>query len=154
MSLYTNVTARYSTQRLVSLTNPDDPTATALNTSHLQYACDDVEAMFAYNGITYDDTDSRHVAVGVEGVVAILTDRMGSTDGTPRTDRFKTSLTALRFATSNDAILAGTATYYQSTVPGQSGRVVRPPFDDTVFAGVQLDKPNNAPAISDSDEGE
>lgn len=152
MSLVSNVTARYSSQRLVELTNADDQAATTVDSTVLGLAGTDVEADFAAHGITYDDSDARHVAVGVEGVIARLTEWMGTDNGSTRLKAYLERLDKLRMVTANDRIQPGTGSLYQSTVPGDDGSTVRPPFDGEHFGGIELDAPRDTPpVISDED---
>lgn len=67
MALSDRITTRLSTARLVGLTNPDAPQATAtVDSTRLAAACADAEAEFeAVCGVAYDDTDARHQAVAV-----------------------------------------------------------------------------------------
>lgn len=73
MALADEVTARYSDQELIELTNPEDGTATTINTTLLGYAVTDVQAEFEIRQIgEYDASDAKHVTVAVEGVLARL----------------------------------------------------------------------------------
>lgn len=47
MALIDEVQVRYSSARLIQLSNPDVTTATTINTTRLQAACDDSEGWFA-----------------------------------------------------------------------------------------------------------
>lgn len=72
MSLSSNVQSRYSSQILINASNPQNSTATSVDTGRLNAAISDVEGEFLKRGITYDDDDSRHVATAVPGVFARL----------------------------------------------------------------------------------
>jgi phage gp36-like protein len=70
MPLETHVQNRISAALLRELTNPDNPSANAVNMALLQRAVEDVQADFKiYAGIQYDDTDVRHIAMAVQCVV-------------------------------------------------------------------------------------
>lgn len=70
MTLVTNFQARYSSTRVLQLSNPDDAAAVVIDTARLQAAADDIEfgEFPQICGVAYDDTDARHVAVAVLGV--------------------------------------------------------------------------------------
>lgn len=76
MALSTHTTNRYSSQRLINLTNPDLPTATSIDTARLGYAVDDVESEFlSIVGRAYDEnasTAAQDINVAVEGVISKL----------------------------------------------------------------------------------
>lgn len=73
MALDTQVTDRYSAVFLRNLTNPDDADATTNDTTRLARAVTDVQAAFeTYAGVEYDDTDPKHVEVGVACVINYL----------------------------------------------------------------------------------
>jgi len=154
VSLTSNVQARYSTQRIRHLTNPDAPNATSLDATRLADAVADVEAEFRIRaGVVYDDTDARHVSVGVRGVVAVLEDRMGAGGGEKRMEAFREDLDALRKVTSNDRLRPATNSVMVPTPEGE-GRTtpVRPAFDDRAFRGLIPDRPHGPEAGLDSDE--
>jgi hypothetical protein len=78
MALEDRVQTRISAARLVQLTNPDRPAATTLDSTRLAAAARDAEAeLKAKTGITYDDTDAYHQAVGTDGVICVLQRRAG-----------------------------------------------------------------------------
>lgn len=73
MALADEVTARYSASRLRQLTNPNDQDASSTNTTLLAKAVTDIQAEFAeITATTYDNSNAKHVAVAVQGVVAKL----------------------------------------------------------------------------------
>jgi len=74
VSLKTNVVLRISDALLVQITNHGVfPVPTTVNDARLDAAIADVESIFLTEvGVAYDDTDPRHVPVGVQGVVALL----------------------------------------------------------------------------------
>lgn len=82
MPLVTEVTNRYSPQRLMAWTNPQSSNATVIDAAKLALAAQDVEADFQiYAGITYDDSPTnaianQHINVAVAGVVTKLRLRM------------------------------------------------------------------------------
>jgi len=80
MTLQVNATLRLSTQLLVELTNPGEPSETTVNTNVLDAAVADTQAVFLIEtGIAYDDTDALHVAIAVQGVLVFLMQYSGIT---------------------------------------------------------------------------
>lgn len=78
----TAVQARIPTLRLVSLTNPNDTTATTVNTTVLELAVDDVTAEFVtLANETYDASNARHLALAVRGVPILLSEWLGQGQG-------------------------------------------------------------------------
>ena len=71
--LATEVQTRIDTPTLVQLTNRGSNTATTVNTTLLAAAVADAQAEFGLlTGLTYDQTNALHTAVGVIGVHAFL----------------------------------------------------------------------------------
>lgn len=67
--LKTEVEARYSTQLLVELSNPDDE-ATTSSSAKILKACTDVIAAFRTSAcLVWLETDEQHVEEAVEGVI-------------------------------------------------------------------------------------
>lgn len=74
MALAHEVKARYATVELVQLTQLNSTAAGAsIDDTVLGYAVADIQASFEqYAGVAFDDSDARHVAVAVAGVVVLL----------------------------------------------------------------------------------
>jgi hypothetical protein len=73
MALADDVQNRVKTATLVQLTNPNDVTATTVDTTQLGYAVADAEAEFTIEtGLSYDTTIAGHVLAGVSGVLYYL----------------------------------------------------------------------------------
>jgi len=67
------VEARVPTTRLAQLTNINSASAATVNDTVLELAVTDTEAAFkTYAQLDFDETDARHISVGVYGVLAIL----------------------------------------------------------------------------------
>jgi hypothetical protein len=109
MALSDEVIARVPTQTLVSLTRRKSVDATTVDSTLLTKACDDVEdAHFpTYVQVVYDGTNAQHVAVAVQGVVALLRKwaREGQRGGNAEWDRWVTDAAALKNVTSRDRIM-------------------------------------------------
>ena len=106
-TLEDDTTARYSTQRIAELTNPQDPEPTTADAAKLALAATDVKADFEIEaGVLYDEADSRHVVVGTQGVIIKLrlrTDQAGATEEADHT-KWIGRLKALARVTSRDRI--------------------------------------------------
>jgi hypothetical protein len=105
VSLTANVQARYSSQILINASNPQNSTATTLDSTRLGYACTDVEAEFSKRGMTYDDTDAKHVATAVPGVLARLLVMTGGEGGKEAWNDFKDDVKFLAETDSRDRIM-------------------------------------------------
>ena len=139
-----NVQNRYGTQFLLNITNPTDPTATAIDTTRLSNACTDTEADFKiYSGIIYDDTVDTHVAVAVEGVVAKLAIRTGTGGQFASTshDAFIARLRDLALVTGRDRISPRTDGILVPSSEQIGVEIVRPEFDRRRFDDLILDPP-------------
>lgn len=145
MALSDEVVARYSAQRLLNLTNPDNPAATSNNATTLAAACTDAAADFKIlAGVVFDVTDARHVSVAVRGVIAYLYQYMDNAAKAPAMADFHYRLKDLAKVTGRDRLLPQTSSHLQPTVPGSDGRQARPAFDDASFTGGQLQPPYQA----------
>lgn len=72
------VVADYADDYLVSITNPQEPGFTTVDTTRLLSACTDVIADWKlYSVGVYDSTDATHVKVAKKGVIALLLERCG-----------------------------------------------------------------------------
>ena len=146
-ALSTEITNRYSTQYLVNLTNPDDASATTINTTTRDAAISDTEADFAIEvGLEYQGAagDTTHIVIGVEGVIVHLLERTGRGEKTTREryDRYIERLRSLR-----SRILPGTTSKVIPTP--ERGNPVRPIFDSPRFDGVNPDAPHGATSIGE-----
>lgn len=145
MTLAANVLARYSNQRMVSLTNPDvtqGGTALTVDTDRLDAAVDDVIGDFVtWGGLEYDDDDRQHVAVACQGVIAYLLER-GTQGGAKQLKQFHDALTKLTETTSNDRVDPSTNGNIVVTPEGTGGRPARPAFDQKAFGGVLPNQPH------------
>lgn len=143
MALSDEVIARFSTQRLKNLTNPDAPSATSYDATRLATACTDAAADFEiYAGTVFDVTDARHVPVAIRGVVAYLhtyTDNGAAADALKA---FRFELKALAKVTGRDRILPYTDSALEpSPNPREGTTRARPAFDDSVFDPIVVQPP-------------
>lgn len=138
MALADRVTARIPATRLAQLTNPSERgSGQTTDTTTLGYAVDDVLAdLRILAGLTYDDTDSRHVSVGVDGVVLKLQERTGALYG-PALETARAAwekrVSALARVTSRNRITPTTNSPYTPTDPNPNGQTIRPPLDRSHF---------------------
>ena len=137
MTLAAKVTARYPSQLLVNLTNPNSTDAgTTINTTILGLATTDVEADFQIHaGTTYDDTDARHVTVATEGVIARLMEWTGHAGAEQQKDRYMSRLNALEAVTGRNRILPQSDSVLAPTDPDDS-LTQRPDFDEPKWDGI------------------
>ncbi len=150
MALLTDVPNRYATQNLVELTNPQDRNAIAIST-RLDRAVDDVEGMFPiYAGVAFDENDANHVAIGSEGVVALLIRRTGQAIGEARMAQFLSALRALGQIEGRNRVTPDSTTKMQPSEDDRLSTTPRPAFDDRHFDAFL---PNPAPGGFSIDSG-
>lgn len=138
MALATQVTNRTKTQHLVNLTNPNDRTATTVDTAYLDYAVTDVQADFEIEAeVEYDDTEPMHVSVGVQGVIAklLMYAESGGAGGTGEDahTRWISRLRKLRSVTSRARVSPVTRSPLTPSDEQIDDEVVRPAFDRERF---------------------
>lgn len=134
MPLSTHVQDRYSDQYLVELTNPQNRNATTVNTTLLDNASADVDALFdVYAGVAYDDTDAQHIAVAVEGVIAFLMRRTGQSAAEARIAAWITSMKDLGKTEGRNRVTPDSTTRMQPSSDDRLTRAPRPAFDDRSF---------------------
>ena len=144
-ALDAEVRARYSTQYLVNLTQPDDASATSEDTDRMDAAVADTKADFAVEvGLEYEAANTAHIVIGVEGVIVHLLERTGRGEKTTREryDRYIERLRSLR-----SRILPGTTSKVIPTP--ERGNPVRPIFDYPRFDGVNPDAPHGYRSIGE-----
>ena len=144
-ALDAEVRARYSTQYLVNLTQPDDASATSEDTDRMDAAVADTQADFAVEvGLEYEAANTAHIVIGVEGVIVHLLERTGRGEKTTREryDRYIERLRSLR-----SRILPGTTSKVIPTP--ERGNPVRPIFDYPRFDGVNPDAPHGYRSIGE-----
>lgn len=133
MALADEVTGRYPATRLIQLTNAGDESASSIDTTVLGYAVTDTQADFkTYAGVAYDNSDARHVAVAVEGVIAKLYQR-GESPGSKAEslhDAYIARLETLAQSMGRDRLLPKTKSPLTPTAEQQTTETVRPAFDD------------------------
>lgn len=142
MSLTAAVTARYGPEFLINLTNPQNPSATAVNATVLGAASDDVKGdIITYCGMTYDQMQlttalsKSCISVAVEGVVAKLVLRTGAggSAGSESHDAYITRLKALAKISGRDRVKPKTNSQLQPTPEQVGDEILRPIFDWTRF---------------------
>lgn len=145
MALWDEVTTRLSSRTVVALTNPDDPTATSVDTARANAAVTDVQAAFEiFAQVVYDNDNALHVAVAIGGVEAYLIDRgaAGSAESGKSIARFHKQLERLARATTRRRMLPATNSELVPTDEFDGVTDVKPDFDRKHFDGYQLDNPS------------
>lgn len=136
-TLLADVQARYPSQVLTELTRRGATDSTTVNSTLLQYACDDIQSgdFPTYVQTTYDASNRQHVSVACEGVLAKLKlwARDGSDGGKSEWDRWVARAQALARVTGRDRILPTTTSELEPTPEVDGTEVVRPMFDQGDF---------------------
>lgn len=139
MALTDEVQARYSSQILINVTNPQNTAATSIDTTRLNNAITDVQSEFKKRGITYDNTVDTHIATAVPGVFARLL-LFAAQDGSR--EMWKEFLEDVRFlseTTSRDRIKPDTDSLLDKSAD-VSGAL--PAFDKDNFRGYVVNPPS------------
>lgn len=153
MSLVASVQARYSAQLLLSLTNPQDSTATVEGAARLALAATDVEAAFkVYAGAAYDDADPTHVSLAVEGVLVKLRVYLGQTKAEEQYTAWTKRLDDLRKIGANDRILPVSSSVLEPASESRDGETVRPWSDIGVFDHLVPDPPGGSSDLPGTDD--
>lgn len=156
MALIDEVTARIPTQRLINLTNPNDSDATSISNTPLINAIADMGAEFeVLSGTPFDDTDDKHISIGITGVVIHLQKWIQTF-----TEEVQTAYSLWRDMIEKYRITHGTAKRMLPKTNSQlsptnpdvtsDGRSKAPMFDSGVFEEMVPNKPASA---RDDDRG-
>ena len=142
-TLSADVQARYSTQILKNLTNPQSAGSSAIDTTRLDNACTDTQAEFeVYAHAEYDADEPRHVSVAVAHVVAILKRYTGQKGADEEYRRSLDRMKALAKVENRARITPDTNSPLQSTSEQTSANVTpRPATDWPVFEDIVPDPP-------------
>lgn len=140
MALVDEYRLRYSSQIRINVSNPQDSTATTADTDREGYAATDVAGEFLKRGITFDVTDSRHVATGVRGVYAKLLVYTGQADGVSEWSAFMDDLKLLAETTSRDRVIPVTDSLLYKTPDVANAP---PDADNKMFDGYKPKAPAN-----------
>lgn len=144
MALTDEVQTRYSSARLIQLTGANDQDATAITAAKLSAASTDVQADFLiYCATTYDNSEPKHVAVAVAGVVAKLAmwaDAAGSTAETLH-DNYIQRLKDLAKVTGRDRVIPSTKSVLTPSAEQTGTETVRPDTDRDDFEDLLPDAP-------------
>jgi hypothetical protein len=139
------VTARYSTQFLAQLTNPDaTDNPTTVDTTYLGKATTDAQSRFKkIVDKTYDNTDADHVATIVETVVVVLMERAERWAGfiDKRREANDADLKALANITARDRIIPKSTSILETSSEDTAGVTDRPSFDSKRFDDITPDDP-------------
>lgn len=134
--LATEVQARYSAEKMIQLTNPDLPNASSVDTTRLANAVADVIADFdIIANTTFSATDTRHIAVGCEGVILKLQMRQLNVDPSDLRKQWNDMLEGLGQSVGgrDKTQPVSDAVAVPSSEQSDTGQTVRPLFDRTRF---------------------
>jgi hypothetical protein len=132
MALIDEVKNRIPNEKLVQLTNPDDPDPTTVDDTLLGFAVSDVEADFKVfgGGITYNNSDDRHVSFAVIGVVRKLQLWKLESAADEKHEAWQKSIRdRLRLVTGNNRVVPKSSSDLTPTEEAPDGVTVRPHFD-------------------------
>jgi len=145
VALADEVTDRVPEARLIQLTNPGTQSAAAIDTTILGLACTDVAADFEiYAGVEYDNSEARHVSVGIWGVLAKLalwSEAAGAT-ANAIDDKWIEKLEGLAKVTGRDRIALSTSSLLTPTDEKPGTDDVAPWADYTHFDDLRPDAPD------------
>lgn len=128
------VTARWSTDKLARLTNPDDASATTTDATRLATACADAAVEFeAVAGVVLDPDNAYHVPAAVDAVLYVLLKNGGTLEGDSlegAEKRFLASAERLAKTKGGRArVLPQTTSQLTPSEEAPNGAEVRPDFD-------------------------
>jgi hypothetical protein len=147
MALIDEVKKRVSAQRLIELTNPDEPNAATINDTILGYAINDTKAAFkTFVGVTCDDNDATHIAYAVDGVVIFLMTRAERWNNATREaeEKWYDKLDTLRLTVGGNIRLSPQTDSEMTPSKdkrGVSTTIVRPSFDPSKFDSIRPKPP-------------
>ena len=139
--------AAYSTTRVLQVSNPDEPGTASNSETKIESAC--VAAIKDFQNIiriTFDGTDTSHLAIGIEGVDLYLQQRL---DGSDRSRAaladWRARLESERLALAAPHIAPQTDGNYTPT-EAETGR---PPLDAGNFNALRMSPPRSRSLNSD-----
>lgn len=157
MPLIDDVKSRIPVKRLVQLTNADDTTATTINDTVLQNACDDAEDIFTVRvGVLYDNSKPFYLAHIIDGVLVCLMKRVerGNQAAQDMAEQWYDQLAILRQTIGGNLRLSP-ATDSEMTPSkdkrGVTTSIVRPAFDPAKFDSLRPNPPFGTNSGNDSD---
>ena len=144
MALIDEVKARYTSARLIQLTNRGDKSASTIDDTLLGKAVTDAEAEFQMiAGVAYDNTLAIHVAAGVKGVIALLY-AWGENPGTGAEkmwDDFEKAAERAAMVTGRNRVKPTTSSVLTPTSERQLNETVRPDTDRPNYEDLIPDAP-------------
>lgn len=134
MALEDDVQTRVASGLLIQLTNGYDTTATTINAARLALAARDVEATFRTHAqVVYDNTNARHLALGVQGVLVVLEEWLGLPEATPKRERWESALEKFSRTEGGRGWAVPRSTSGLTATREPAGLTNRPDFDQSVF---------------------
>lgn len=148
MSLKDEIKNRIPKQRLVELTNADNPDATEINEDILDKAIIDTQNEFSINtGEIFSEDNNQHISIGILGVLVQLHKYCQIlSDNTQKLyDNWISMLYKYRITFgANKRIIPTTTSLLEPTTELEGGRAVAPDFDKRVFDEIVPKKPASA----------
>lgn len=134
-ALATAFQARVPAKRQYALTNQNSNSANSVDTTVLELAVTDVTAEFAtYAMETFDATNSRHLTLGVSGVIAMLKEWIGQDAEKKELDAWRKRVMDFAKTSSRARVLPITdKTLGPSPDTDAEGNALRPGFDRSRF---------------------
>lgn len=135
MALIDRVKNRVAAQKLKELTNINNRDKNpSIDDTQLGYSVDDaIGDLKTYGNVVYDDTDDRHVAAAVLGVVLYLKVYKLEGQAEDRLEKWQKRLKDnLRMVTHNNRIKPKSSSQLQPAEEAPNGEIVRPHFDTEV----------------------
>jgi len=142
MPLTTHVTDRVPGFRLVELANLTK-TATTIDAAVLALAAGDAEEDFkTLANVEYDDTDRRHIVVGVQRVLYHLMNNQGNARAEEFDTKTRKAFDDLKRVTARKRVSPVTKSVLSPTAEAtDEDGTTRPAFDESVFDDVSLQPP-------------
>ena len=150
MALVDDIALRIPAQVLVELTNPDDNTATAQNSTNLAQAASSIQTYFeTYAQEAYSSSVGIHVEVAVRGARDLMNewgsgDRLGSAEFW---DKFRFECFTVRDTRARARIVPDTNSELTPSDENPTSDELRPWADSTFFAPLHTNR-----AASDADD--
>lgn len=149
MALTDRVTARFSTDYIARVTNPQDPDASTLDSTRLGLAATDVQAAFKrYAKIAYDDTLDVHVETAVPLVILKLQLYAGQLSWNEAERQIREALRSVADVGGGDRILPTTTSDMD---PTKDRPLEKPSFDKARFGSFVPQNPASGKGSVPSD---
>lgn len=150
MALIDEVQNRFTSDLLVKLTNPDDATATTINTTYLQRLCDDVETgeFEVHMNEDFDLTERKHIVMAclLVKLKAIEYGAASDESAAKLRERLEKLAKAYREIGPRDRISPQSSSLLTPSEPSGLDPI-RPEFDDVFFERFTPEAPSTPDSI-------